>query len=126
MISRAERLHLPTFRTLLDDLGDPCARRVGRALGVHHSTVERWRRQDRAPRPALLALFWLSSWGQSELDCELFNRASTYTAHIEAVKRENAALRRELARVLAAGDFGSANAPSWRETAAELLARRAG
>jgi hypothetical protein len=42
------------------------------------------------------------------------------------VKRENDALRRELARVLSAGDFGSANAPSWRETAAELLARRAG
>lgn len=126
MISRAERLYLPTFRELVQDLGDPCPGRIARALGVHQGTVERWRRHDRAPRAARLALYWFTSWGQSELSTDLHNRAMSYTAHIEAEKRENAALRRELARVLAAGDFGSANAPSWRETPAELLARRRG
>ncbi|HEV6968855.1 hypothetical protein [Roseateles sp.] len=117
------RLHLPTFRHMLEDLGRPSASVVARALGVHRSTVERWSRRNDAPRPALLCLFWLTSWGQSELDCDLANRAHTYGAHIAAVRRENDALRRELARVLSAADFGSANAPSWRETALELLER---
>lgn len=126
MIQRAKRLQLPTFRQICDDLGDPTSRELGRLLGVHARTVDRWRAHDLAPRAVLLGLFWLTRWGQSELSCDLHNRASTYTAHIESVKRENDALRRELAWVLSAGDFGSANAPSWRETAGELMARRAG
>ncbi|MGM9480296.1 hypothetical protein ACS5PN_03790 [Roseateles sp. NT4] len=94
---------------------------MARALGVHPRTVERWRAgRSPAPRSVLLGLFWLTSWGQSELDCELHNRATAYTGHIEAARRENDALRRELARVLAAGDFGSANRPTL-QPAAELV-----
>ena len=122
MIRRLNRIHLPTFGAMVSDLGNPPPALLARVLGVSLSTVYRWTAADKAPRSALLGLFWLTSWGQSELDADLYNRATTYTGHIEAVQRENDALRRELARVLAAGDFGSANAPSWRETAAELLA----
>lgn len=123
MIRRLNRIHLPTFGAMVSDLGNPSAHVLARVLGVSPSTVYRWAAADTAPRSAMLALFWLTSWGQSELDCDLHNRASTYTAHIESVKRENDALRRELARVLAAGDFGSANRPTYRP-AGELVPRR--
>ena len=106
------------------DLGNPGGEVLAPILGVHPRTVRRWAAKDAAPRSALLALFWLTRWGQSELDADLAMQAANYTGHIEAVKRENDALRRELARVLSAGDFGSANAPTWRETAGELMARR--
>lgn len=124
MIQGVKRLQLPTFRAMCIDLGNPSARELARVLGVHARTVERWAAADNAPRSALLALFWLTRWGQSALDCELARRAADYSGHIEAVKRENDALRRELARVLAAGDFGAANRPTWRETPGELMARR--
>lgn len=114
MISRAKRLQLPTFRAMLTDLGAISSRQIGAALGVHHSTIERYRRTDRAPRPVLMALFWLTSWGQSELSCDLHNRATAATAHMESLRRENDALRRELARVLSAADFGSANRPTFQ------------
>lgn len=119
-----ERLNLPTFRAMLADLGHPSAAQLAAWLGVHARTVRRWRATDDAPRPVLLALFWLTSWGQSRLSADLYNRATTYSGHIAAVQRENDALRRELARVLAAGDFGSANLPVCRPgvTAADLLA----
>ena len=126
MILREKRRVLPTFRQIVADLGAPSASVVARALGVHTRTVERWQAADRAPRAALLALYWSTSWGQSELNCELHNRATAYTGHLESLRRENEALRREMARVLAAGDFGSANAPSWRQTSAELMAARCG
>lgn len=127
MILLVERLQLPTFGQICNDLGNPSAPRLARALGVHARTVERWRSgRTPAPRAVLLGLFWLTSWGQSELSCELHNRAATYTGHIEAARRENDALRRELARVLSAGEFGAANLPVYRPgvTAADVMAAR--
>lgn len=124
MNSALRRVVLPSFPAMLSDLGNPSAVSLDRLLAVHPRTVERWRRQQAAPRPVMLALYWHTSWGQSELSCELARTASDYAGHIAAVKREADALRRELARVLSAGDFGSANAPTWRETAGELIARR--
>lgn len=126
MIKRAKRLHLPTFRAMVLDLGNPHARDLGEALGVHPHTVERWRRHDRAPRPVMLALFWLTSWGQSELDCDLHNRATHAGAHLAAAVSEAERLRRELARVLAAGDFGSANRPTFQPAAVITTGRRTG
>lgn len=126
MIFEVQRVVLPTFRELVTDLGQPSASVLAAALGVHVGTVHRWAAADAAPRAAMLALYWLSRPGQAALNAELHQRAMLYTAHLESLRAENARLRRELARLLALGDFGSANAPSWRETAAELMAARRG
>ncbi|HEY0955905.1 MAG TPA: hypothetical protein VGE36_14170 [Roseateles sp.] len=111
---------------MVEDFGHPSCSVIAAALGVHVRTVERWRRDDSAPRAALLALYWITHRGQAELNHDLAYRASIYTAHIQAAKDENERLKRELARVLALGDSGAANLPIYRaETAAELMARPA-
>jgi hypothetical protein len=121
MISRLNRINLPTFREMVADLGEPSPAALARTLGLHERTVMRYRATNDAPRPVLLALFWLTSWGHEEVDHQLYTRA-LYAQHVRALRDEVERQRRELARVLALGDFGCANAPSWGATAAELLA----
>ena len=56
---------MPPFQTMLDDIGNPTAHALARALDVTPTTVKRWRRAGTAPRPVLLAIFWLTRWGRS-------------------------------------------------------------
>lgn len=87
-------------------------------------TVRRWIRAGHAPRSVLMALHRVSRAGQYELHAAILRDLRAVDDWGLSMQRDNEALRRELARVLAAGDFGSANAPSLRETAADLLASR--
>ena len=52
MLNRIPR-RLPPLSDLLADLGHPDEKAVAKALGVSESTVYRWKRKDKAPRPAL-------------------------------------------------------------------------
>lgn len=72
MLNRLPK-HPPGLDELLADLGHPCPVSVAKALDVSPSTVRRWKR-TRAPKTALLALWWLSRWGQSAWDCEMHQR----------------------------------------------------
>lgn len=120
-----KRQQLPSLPELLADLGNPTAGEVAGALGVDRSTVSGWIRRGAAPRPAMLALFWVSTWGQSTLDAELHNAAQQATQHRAAQAGEVDRLRRQLARVLSLADFGTANAPLYNApTVAQLLAER--
>lgn len=102
---------LPSWRTLLADLGDPPSEDVGRVLGYSAQTVGRWRRDDAAPRCAALALFWLTRWGRSAVDCQAVNDARQAWGMVGCLQRENAMLRARIARLEAIGEFGAANAP---------------
>lgn len=66
---------LPLWELLITDLGNPPAARVARALGVGVSSVYRWNKTGRAPRMACLALFWLTSWGRSQVNTDAVNDA---------------------------------------------------
>jgi len=85
---------LPTFAELLTDLELTAADvpRLARALGVSERTVWRWKR-SKAPRMALLSLWWLSRWGHSEWDCEMHNRTQLALGLRDALWREVSALR---------------------------------
>lgn len=84
---------LPLFDDVISDIGRPHPQALAKSLGVTERTVYRWLSEpDHAPRPATLSLFWLSRWGLSTIDAELFNRAQVYLGHAQALKRENAAL----------------------------------
>lgn len=100
---------LPGLSAMLDDIGNPAPPAIARALGVSPAAVRRWIAQDQAPRPAMLALFWVTRWGLSLADAEAVNLARLRSGEAAAWRREADALRLELARVLAVGDFGAAN-----------------
>ena len=102
----------PQLAQILDNLGNPAPPVLARAMGVSEPTARRWIRQGHAPRPVLLALFWLTSWGMSAVDAEITNRCQLTAGMVSGLACENERLRAELARVVAAGDFGCANDPT--------------
>jgi predicted DNA-binding transcriptional regulator AlpA len=105
---------LPPLSALLRDLGNPRPAAVARALGVSERTAWRWLADDEAPRSALLALYWLTSWGASEVVSDARQAIGIARGLADALQRENAALRAEIGRLGAIGDFGSANDPAAR------------
>lgn len=107
---------LPPLSLLLDDLPTRCPRRIAGHLGITPQTLKRYQAQDQAPRLVQLALFWESRWGQSTLDCEVFNRDKVQRGQIEALQREGHQLRAQISRLVQlvdSGDYGAANAPLW-------------
>ena len=105
---------LPPLSMLVDDLhGDRSPESIGRHLGVSGLTVRRWLKADQAPRAALLALFWETRWGLSALDAQADNLVRLHVGLNNALRRENATLRRRIAR-LESLRYGAANAPTWQ------------
>ena len=98
---------LPIWQTILDDLGRPSARQVGKALGVGTSTVHRWTQTDSAPRVACLALFWLTRWGRSLVDTRAANDATAAVGLVRALSEERDHMREHLAAL----KFAAANQP---------------
>lgn len=88
---------LPTWAQTVADLGDPHPTNLGRALGVDVRTVRRWHASQDAPRPVLLSLYWLTQWGQSQLDADQFNRAQTLQGLADAQALELALMRSQVA-----------------------------
>ena len=103
---------VPPLETLLDNIGRPRARKVAKALGVSERTVQRWQETGHAPRPVLLALFWITRWGFSIIDCKAHNDAVMYAGMVNGLKRQIADLEERLEAVGRIGDFGSANDPA--------------
>lgn len=108
---RAPR-QLPPLDALLSDLGQPGADVIARALGVTSRTVRRWLADGQAPRPAMLALFWESTYGRSQATADAHNAAMWARGEAAALKRENATLAARVAYLERVGQFGSANAPT--------------
>lgn len=101
---------LPPLETLIHSIGAPHAA-LAQYLEVSPRTVRYWLAHGQAPRPVGLALFFESPWGLSALDCEAVNRERYARLHAQALERECARLRQQLARIEGLADFGSANAP---------------
>lgn len=101
----------PALSLLLPDLGHPSPREIARFLDVTERTVYAWKAQDRAPRAAMLALFWESSYGRSALNAELHNSALVHKQHADSLARHVVNLESRIARLEKIGRFDSANAP---------------
>ena len=87
---------IPVWDLILDDLGRPSAERIGKALDIGRSTVYRWNQTGKAPKVACLALFWLTRWGRSEVDCRATNDAMTAVALARSLHEDRTSLRAEL------------------------------
>lgn len=113
MLNRLPRgTQLPPLSCMLDDIGNPRPRDLARALGVTERAVRRWQDQDQAPMPVMLAIFWLTRWGHSAVDCDAHNAAVLHAVAAEGMRREVAALTEKLARLGQIADFGAANDPA--------------
>lgn len=103
--------HTPPLSLMLADLGHPKPAELARVLGYSRATVYRWRASDRAPRAVLLALFWATRWGRSEVECTAINDA-LMQAQLASCARSVAESRLQaIERLLSLGQFGSANDP---------------
>lgn len=84
---------------------------IAKALGVSLSTVYRWSSQDKAPKTAKMAVYWITRWGQSEIDAEMWNTAQAYRGLAESLQREIALLKEQIASMGRIGQYGCANDP---------------
>ncbi len=105
---------LPIWQLILDDLGCPPAYRIARTLGVSERTVYRWNHGGYPPRMALLALFWLTRWGHSEVHTRATNDAILAASYVRSLTDRVRELEAELQHVLTLGDTGAANGPLLR------------
>lgn len=110
MLNRLPR-QLPPLSLILEDLGRPTPAAIAAAIGAPERSVRRWIATDHAPRPAMLALFWLTRWGMSLVDCEAGRLADLHGAMARCRQAELDELRGVLARVLRIADLGAANDP---------------
>lgn len=104
---------LPALTTILGDL-PATPQQIARHLGISPVTLARYRAAEQAPRAVMLALFWESQWGRSAADCEAVNWAAMHHHESTILRRENAALRRQIEALeaeLAQGAAQAANAP---------------
>lgn len=113
MLNRLPR-HFPPLSVMLDDMGRPAPAHVARALGVSVRSVRRWMAADAAPRPVMLALFWVTRWGLSAVDAQATNDARLHAGMSASLRREVDELRAQLLHVLSLCEAGAANAPLFR------------
>ncbi|RZL04441.1 MAG: DNA-binding protein [Rubrivivax sp.] len=109
---------MPTLHEMLADMARPSPDELAKALGVHKRTVYHWLRRGEAPRPVMLALFWVTRWGLQWADVEVFNLAQVHmqlngglTRRVEELKAEIAGLHQQIESLGRMGEFGSANDP---------------
>lgn len=103
---------LPPLPLILADLGEPSAAELAHAMRVSLSTAKRWLRAGQAPHSVMLALFWLTRWGRSQVECHAVNDARMMAQLARSHAEQLAAARAEVARLVALGDFGCANTPT--------------
>lgn len=103
---------VPALSILLEDIGNPDPDAIAKTLGVSPSTVYRWKAKDTAPRAVLLALYYATQWGRSDVNCQAVNDARLYFGYAAALRTALEAANAKLARLGQIGDFGSANDPA--------------
>jgi hypothetical protein len=104
--------HTLPLEKILEDLEWPSPRALGKALGVCPTTVRRWIAAGRAPRPALLALFYATRWGRADVHHRAEADARAQAALAFHLKTELDKAKAQLARLGHIGEFGSANDPA--------------
>lgn len=107
--------HTPPLALMLSDIGSPPLDKLAKALGVSLRTVGRWIKADKAPRSAMLSLFWLTRWGVSKVHCQAHNDAVMQANISVLLLRELNAALDQVKHLKRIGDFGAANEPEPEE-----------
>lgn len=110
MLNRMPR-RMPELATMLADIGNPSPEAVARALGVSTRSVQRWIAKEAAPRPVMVAIFWLTRWGMSSVNAEAVNLAALRSGEANVMRRKVEDLERKLVHLAKIADFSAANSP---------------
>lgn len=100
------------LRMFIDELGGP--KRVHKYLGVSERTVWHWLSAGRAPRAAVLALFWESRWGRSQIFTEQVNEIRLLYRQV-CILQDQYQKAKDIITGLRAMHAGSANEPLFEE-----------
>ncbi|VTU20815.1 hypothetical protein SRS16CHR_02719 [Variovorax sp. SRS16] len=84
---------------------------IARYLGISERTLARWRADEQAPRPVMLALYWESEWGIAHLHTDAINEAQHARSWVATMERECERLRGVIAKLESAEGWESANSP---------------
>lgn len=103
--------YVPMWPALMDELCSPRPTRVARVLGISPRTVRRYNRTGQAPRAICLALFWLTSWGRSQVHTQAHNDALLAVAYTRSLCERIEHLEAHIEHLVTIGHFGAANEP---------------
>ena len=79
--------NLPPLSYLLDDIAHN-EKAVCEFLQVSPGMLRRWKKHDHAPRAYMLALFFVSKWRRSQINCEAENAARHWARLARCYKDE--------------------------------------
>lgn len=100
------------LRMFIDELGGP--KKVHKYLDVSERTVWHWLSTGRVPRAAVLALFWESRWGRSQIFTEQVNEIRLLYQHV-CILQDQYQKAKDIVAGLRAIHAGSANEPIFEE-----------
>jgi predicted DNA-binding transcriptional regulator AlpA len=103
---------IPAFKDMLVDIGNPHPREIAKALKVTERSVWRWLAANKAPHSVMLAIFWLTKWGMSEIEAAAHNAAIGSAAQARCLQEELERVTATLQRISKISDFGSSNDPA--------------
>jgi hypothetical protein len=101
---------MPSFALMIEDIGSPSDQAIGKALGVTARTIKTWRKTE-APRPVLLALFWVTRWGLSATNAEVYDLSQMHYTTALVQRLEIKRLHGIIEQLQRIGHFGAANDP---------------
>lgn len=100
------------LRMFIDELGG--VKRVHKYLGVTERSVWRWLATGRAPRAAVLALYWESKWGRSQIFTDQVNEIRLLYRQV-CILQDQYQKAKDIVTGLRAMHAGSANEPIYDE-----------
>ncbi|MCZ8093198.1 MAG: hypothetical protein O9331_06895 [Acidovorax sp.] len=100
------------LRMFIDELGG--IKRVHKYLGVTERSINRWLTTGRAPRAAVLALYWESKWGRSQIFTDQVNEIRLLYQQV-CILQEQYQKAKDIITGLRAMHAGSANEPLFAE-----------
>lgn len=102
------------FRMFMDEVGGG-VEGVSKYLGVHENTVRSWLREATpVPRAAVLALFWESKWGRSQIFTDQVNEIRLLYRQV-CILQDQYQKAKDIITGLRAMHAGSANEPLFEE-----------
>lgn len=102
----------PPLSMMLHDIGNPKPQELAKAFTVSVRTVQRWLKAEWAPLPIMMAIYWITQWGQSSVNADAHNAAVMHANMARALRDEIATLKATLMRLGRIADFGAANDPA--------------